>query len=30
MVIAQANRLDAVIVSRDRVFAAYDVRQILA
>jgi PIN domain nuclease of toxin-antitoxin system len=30
MVIAQANRLDAVIVSRDRVFAAYDLRQILA
>jgi PIN domain nuclease of toxin-antitoxin system len=30
MVIAQANRLDAVVVSRDRVFAAYDVRQILA
>jgi PIN domain nuclease of toxin-antitoxin system len=30
MVIAQANRLDAVVVSRDRIFAAYDVRQILA
>lgn len=30
MLIAQAARLDAVIVSRDRAFAAYDVHQLLA
>jgi len=30
LVIAQARRLDAVIVSRDRAFAAYDVHQLLA
>ena len=30
MLIAQAQRLDAVIVSRDRAFASYDVHQLLA
>ena len=30
MLIAQAMRIDAVIVSRDRAFAAYDVQQLLA
>jgi PIN domain nuclease of toxin-antitoxin system len=30
MLIAQATRLDAVIVSRDRAFAAYGVHQLLA
>jgi PIN domain nuclease of toxin-antitoxin system len=30
MLIAQAQRLDAVVVSRDRAFAAYDVPQLLA
>ena len=30
MLIAQAQRIDAVIVSRDAAFAAYDVNQLLA
>ncbi len=30
MLVAQARRLDAVIVSRDRAFEAYEVRQLLA
>jgi PIN domain nuclease of toxin-antitoxin system len=30
MLIAQANRLEAVIVSRDRAFSAYGVHQLLA
>lgn len=30
MLIAQANRLDAVIVSRDRAFEPYEVQQLLA
>jgi PIN domain nuclease of toxin-antitoxin system len=30
MLIAQAQRLDAVVISRDRAFAAYEVHQLLA
>jgi len=30
MLVAQATRLDAVIVSRDRAFSAYEVHQLLA